>query len=278
MEGRLEIAALPWYGERKRKRGRNRMVYAVILSVLILLIFRNQREESAKASENETELCMLWLQWLLLCFILATVSGKFEIKILKKVTNWILLAGFPFLIISGFEKEKAISNLKEIGFKRADKKTAFKTLLIFFLYTAAILIAFCLGKETPSGFKSIPEMPKRFPISVCLTVIAEAFTEEFFFRGILQRYLCKSLKRPYIAILLSGAIFGLYRFPIAYDLWDHTAGSIMDVFKTAVAEQAVFGCAYGLLYDKSNRNLWSSIGLHAFSNASFLLLGYAHIL
>lgn len=254
------------------------MVYAVILSALILLVFRNQREESDKATKNETELCTLWLQWILLCFIVATVSSKFEITILKKLTNWMLLAGFPFLIISGFEKEKAINNLKEIGFKRADKKTAFKTLLIFFLYTVAILLAFCFGKETPSSFKSIPEMLKRLPFSVCLTVTAEAFTEEFFFRGILQRYLCKLLKRPYIAILLSSAIFGLYRFPIAYDLWDHTAGSIMNVLKTVVTEQAAFGCAYGLLYDKSNRNLWSSIGLHAFSNASFLLLGCAHIL
>lgn len=252
------------------------MVFAVILSVLILLVFRNQREESAKASKNEKELCMLWLQWMLLCFILATVSSKFEIKILNKVVNWLLLAGFPFLIISGFEKEKAINNLKEIGFKRADHKTVFRMLLICFL--SVILLAFCLGKETPPSFKSISEMLKRFPISLCLTVIAEAFTEEFFFRGILQRCLCKSLKRPYIAILLSSAIFGLYHFPFAYDLWDHTAGSIINVLKTVVTEQAVFGCAYGLLYYKSNQNLWSSIGLHAFSSAIFLSLGYEHIL
>lgn len=269
MEGRLEKAALlmVWGGE-------NQMLFAVILSVLILLVFRKQRVESAKASENETELCTLWLQWMLFCFIMATVSSKFEIKILKKLTNWLLLAGFPFLIISGFEKEKAINNLKEIGFKRADHKTALRILLICFLYTAAILIAFCLGTETPSGFKSTSEMLKRVPTSFCLTVIAEAFTEEFFFRGILQRYLCNSLKRPCIAILLSGAIFGLYHFPFSYDLWGHTEGSIMDVLKTVVAEQAAFGCAYGLLYYKSDQNLWSSIGLHAFSDAMFLLLGF----
>lgn len=278
MEGRLEIAALQWYGERKRKRGKDQMVLAVILSVLILLVFRNQREESAKASKKETELCTLWLQWILLCFILAIVISKFEIKILSIVVNWLLLAGFPVLIISGFKKEKAINNLKEIGFKRADKKTAFRILLICFIYAAVIFPAFCLGKEALPSFKSISKILKRFPISVCLLVITEVFTEEFFFRGILQRHLCQSLKRPYIAILLSGAIFGLYHFPFAYDLWDHTVGSILYVLKTVVAEQAFFGCAYGLLYYKSDENLWSSIGLHAFSNAIWLLLGFEYVL
>lgn len=60
------------------------------------------------------------------------------------------------------------------------------------------------------------------------------------------------------------------KFPFAFYLWDSTAGNIMDSVKAVLMDQAVTGCSLGLIYYKSNKNLWSSIILHAFINASIM--------
>ena len=43
--------------------------------------------------------------------------------------------------------------------------------------------------------------------------------------------------------------------------------------KMIMTEHVAAGVAYGLLYDKSNKNLWSSILLHSLSNAAIMALG-----
>lgn len=82
-----------------------------------------------------------------------------------------------------------------------------------------------------------------------------------------------SLKQPYIAIVFTSILFGLYHFPFAYYLWEQTAGSVVDSLKAILVEQAVTGCALGLMYYKSSNNLWSSAVLHAFVNASIMAFG-----
>ena len=104
-------------------------------------------------------------------------------------------------------------------------------------------------------------------------ILTAAFTEEFFFRGILQRTMMDSLKKPYLVILLTGILFGLYHFPFAYYLWGNTAGSIINSLKMVMTEHVLTGCAYGFLYYKSTKNLWSNIILHAFYNAAIMALG-----
>ena len=83
-------------------------------------------------------------------------------------------------------------------------------------------------------------------------ILTAAFTEEVFFRGILQRTMMDSLKKPYLAILLTGILFGLYHFPFAYYLWDDTAGNIMYSLRMVMTEHVLTGCAFGFIYYKSN--------------------------
>lgn len=135
-----------------------------------------------------------------------------------------------------------------------------------------LILVFRLGDEK-LVISDIPKMLVRFPIFFCLMLLTAGFTEEFFFRGIVQRCVTRSLKRPYIAILLTGVLFGLYHFPFAYYLWDQTAGSVVDSLKIILTDQAVTGCALGLMYYKSSNNFWSSAVLHSFVNASIMAIG-----
>ncbi len=104
-------------------------------------------------------------------------------------------------------------------------------------------------------------------------ILTAGFTEEFFFRGILQRCLMNTLKRPCMAILITSILFGLYHFPFAFYLWEGVSGNVINSLKMIMTEHVAAGVAFGLLYDKSNQNLWSSILLHSLSNAVIMALG-----
>ena len=104
-------------------------------------------------------------------------------------------------------------------------------------------------------------------------ILTAGFTEEFFFRGVLQRCMMNALKRPCTAILISSILFGLYHFPFAFYLWEGVSGSVIDSLKMILTEHVAAGIAHGLLYDKTSKNLWSSILLHSLSNAAIMALG-----
>lgn len=85
--------------------------------------------------------------------------------------------------------------------------------------------------------------------------------------------------RFYRRIFLSGdspitsILFGICHFPFAFYLWEDVSGNAINSLKMIMTEHVVAGVAFGLLYDKSNQNLWSSILLHSLSNAAIMALG-----
>ena len=200
------------------------------------------------------------------------VSCAIHINLINEAANWLFLVLFPLFITGWLKKENLVTTLKKTGLIRFNKKTLLKTLIVCILYQGSIILIFSLGGGAPDLFKNILS---KFPKLFCIMIFTAAFTEEFFFRGILQRTMVRSLKRPYIAILLTSILFGLYHYPFAFYLWDETAGSIANSLKTILTDQAVSGFALGLIYYKSNETLWSSIILHAFINATIMSLGTA---
>lgn len=250
------------------------MFFAIVLMILIFVIFRKQKIDCA-GGVSKTEI-IFSLSWYLLYFALAMISITCKINIINEATNWLFLVLLPLLILAKLKKGKFKEAFKEalgeIGLRRMDKKTGINTLLVCILYFAVLMFMFGLGDEK-LVMADLPKMFLRLPVFFGLMFLTAGFTEEFFFRGIVQRCVANSLKHPYIAIVFTGVLFGLYHFPFAYYLWDQTAGSVMDSLKAILTEQAVTGCAMGLIYHKGNKNLWSSIILHAFVNASIMAIG-----
>lgn len=203
------------------------------------------------------------------------ISCALHINIINEATNWLFLVLFPVLFIAVLRKESVIGILGETGLKRFDPGNAIRTLLVCILYTGVILLVFSLSDQASDILTSIPKILAKLPVYFCIMLLTAAFTEEFFFRGILQRYLINALKRPYTAILFASILFGLYHFPFAFYLWDETSGNILHSLSAIMINQAVTGYAFGFIYYKSNKNLWSSIILHAFTNAAIMSLSVA---
>ena len=164
------------------------MLFAIILMVLILVIFRKQKAEYSDEG-SKTEIIFSF-SWYLLYFALAMISNAFHINIINEVTNWLFLVLLPLLILArlkkGKFKEAFQETLREIGLKRIDKETGFRTLLVCMLYMGIQVFVFSLSDEKPV-ITDIPKMLVRLPIFMCLMLLTAGFTEEFFFRGIVQR-------------------------------------------------------------------------------------------
>lgn len=245
--------------------------FYVIITIFIFVIFRKEKPELKQGTKSELLFGILWFPFY---FALAMISNQFQISVVNEATNWLLLVLLPLLIAARLRKEKVIVTLREIGVRLPEQKTGWKILLVCLIYTGIIFFVFSLSEETSMADLNILKILRNFPVFLLLMMVTAGFTEEFFFRGILQRCLTNTLKRPYLAIFITSILFGLYHFPFAYYLWDGVSGNVVNAFKTIMTEQAIAGFAFGLLYHKSSENLWSSVMLHSLSNAVIMSIGF----
>ncbi len=95
-------------------------------------------------------------------------------------------------------------------------------------------------------------------LTFCYDAIIISFSEEFFFRGIIQNYISKKLAivkdGNIFAIIIATTIFALYHFPFTET--------------TAFSSVFIFGIILGLLYDKT-QNIWPPIFIHGIQNLVF---------
>lgn len=251
------------------------MFFQIIAIIVIFIMFRKNKtafaEESVKDGKKEWIFGFIWF-WFY--FVLAMINHALKLDMVNEITNWLLFVLIPLLAAAHIRKEKWKEVLKDIGIKRFDRKTGIQTLLVCVIYIGVIFLIFNLGEETQLFFANMPKIMASLPLFMGLMILTAGFTEEFFFRGILLRSLLNVWKRPYIAILITGILFALYHFPFAYFLWEESAGSIVNSFKI-ITEHVVAGYMLGLIYYKSNKNLWSSIILHSLTNAVIMAIGVA---
>ncbi|MFC2134940.1 type II CAAX prenyl endopeptidase Rce1 family protein [Bacteroidota bacterium] len=103
-----------------------------------------------------------------------------------------------------------------------------------------------------------------FPVTFILIVITVGFTEEFFFRGVLQTRISRLVNSNLLGIIVTSIMFGIYSIPYYYlaaansnfTIWDP---SILFVFGGGF----LTGLLLGYVYLKSNENLLSCVILHS---------------
>lgn len=106
-----------------------------------------------------------------------------------------------------------------------------------------------------------------YPLAVGLMLVTAGFTEEFFFRGVLQSALWRATGSKVAAIVVSGVTFGLYHLPYAYNLesWP-SHGDLAAAFGEGVLFTAILGLIFAGMYARY-RNLLAPVLLHSMFNA-----------
>ena len=106
-----------------------------------------------------------------------------------------------------------------------------------------------------------------FPLALTFMLIGPGFTEEFFFRGVIQTRLARWFGAHWPAILVTSALFGLYHVPYAYlnPSWP-SHGDLPRAFTAAMVQGGIGGLIVGTVYAKSRQNLLAPILVHALIN------------
>lgn len=102
------------------------------------------------------------------------------------------------------------------------------------------------------------------PIALLLLLLTTGFTEEFFFRGVLQTRLAELFKSNVLAVLAVSVLFALYHLPYAYlnPNWP-SHGDLGAALQAAMFNGILGGVVLGVVYVKAKGNLIACIIFHA---------------
>jgi membrane protease YdiL (CAAX protease family) len=106
-----------------------------------------------------------------------------------------------------------------------------------------------------------------FPLATIFMLLGPAFTEEFFFRGVVQTRLTRWFGTTWPAILVTSVLFGLYHVPYAY-LNPHwpSHSDLARALQAAMFQGGIGGLILGTIYAISRQNLLAPILTHALIN------------
>jgi membrane protease YdiL (CAAX protease family) len=102
------------------------------------------------------------------------------------------------------------------------------------------------------------------PAALLFALLTAGFTEEFFFRGILQRALSARFRSGLVGVLGASVAFSLYHVPYAYlnPFWP-SAGDLSHALRLAFTNGMLGGVILGLLFIRSRSTLIPCILVHA---------------
>jgi membrane protease YdiL (CAAX protease family) len=178
---------------------------------------------------------------------------------------WFVILPLGLLWFARGRSSNLASFLRSVGLRRQGLGKA----LLLGLLAFVILLPFVLMSMPPSQLTKIHDILQQplhavfiIPVSLLLLLFTAGFTEELFFRGILQSRLAKVMKSEMRSCLITAFLFGLYHLPYAYFLSDWpTHGNFTWAIASVMTEQMIAGLILGVLWMRTH-NLTSSILLH----------------
>jgi membrane protease YdiL (CAAX protease family) len=198
--------------------------------------------------------------------------GSLFFRLENEADHWLTMVLIPLAILllanrHSTIKTTAIALIRSLGLSLGGLRKGF-------LIGAAVGIPISVFQEYYSersdSILAILGSSKVFivlPMTFVLMLFTAGFTEEFFFRGVLQNALTRVIKSNVAAILLASIVFGLYHLPYAYlhPNWP-SHGDLAWAFRSAMGQGMIGGIIFGSIYVLAKRNLWATIFAHTFIN------------
>lgn len=201
--------------------------------------------------------CRVMVGWYGVFFILSMLL-KGEGILAGEFSKWIWFVIIPVIllwIVRG-RKLDALTTLRSFGLHRHGLRRA----VLLSLLAYAVMIPWILLFIPTSQFQMLQEIFQKplkaviiILLSLVLSFITAASTEELFFRGMLQPRLAKVSGSEVRGCLLAAFLFGLYHLPYAYFLtsWP-THGNIVWALSAVLTEQMLAGVLLGILWIRTH--------------------------
>lgn len=242
---------------------------SLVTLLLVLFLTRRSAPQFVDIKWPSVE-CWIIMGWYVGFMFLSTIwnGGGF---LANEFGKWLWFVVMPFillLVVRG-RKPDVFAVLRSIGFQRSGIGRA--VLLGFLAYIC--MLPFVIPALSDSQLQKILELLQNplnllivFPISFLLALITAGFTEELFFRGMLQSRLAEVTGSEMRACILTAFLFGIYHLPYAYFLpsWP-THGNIAWAFSSVLTEQMITGLLLGVLWLRT-RNMIAPILFHSLVN------------
>lgn len=189
----------------------------------------------------------------------------------SELAHWVTLVFIPFFSIMVVRRFAGIdhtfkSTLSSIGIERGNLLKGIPLALT--LGFALCVLQFFLSRQSSEivGLIRSGEAAYLFPLAILLMAVTAGFTEEFFFRGIVQTRIESFSHSKLISIALTSLIFGIYHVPYAYLKWP-SKGNWPDALALAFGQAIPIGVILGITFVVSRKNLLACVLLHSMINA-----------
>ena len=211
-------------------------------------------------------------------FVLYLVYLFLAINVENEWLHWITLVLLPSAIITLIGSWKGASFRSRVQYLAALLCPSRKRLLV------GVMVALALGlilgslqlllsrdREILMEALSTGKFLYAFPLAVGLMMLTAGFTEEYFFRGLLQSSLLISLGSKFWAISTAAVAFGLYHLPYAYLLTSWPShGHLQAAFVEGVIPSVILGAVFGYVQIQFQNVLIPMIA-HSVFNACWAL-------
>lgn len=242
------------------------------VSGAVLVIFRRWVPHPVESvTQNELWFVLIWYTGV---FLLSGVTDAQGIEVVNGFTNWLFLFLVPLGCLRAVRGGSVRGTLRSAGLTRTGLGTALKmAFLTGFLFLPVILGS--VNTTQREAILAVFRTPSRlvivFPVSFVLAFLLAGFTEEFFFRGVLQSRVAYVTGSEVRGLVVASLLFGVLHVPHAYFLatWP-TQGNLVWSLASVMTEYAVAGVLLGVLWVKTH-NLAAPALVHAFINALVLM-------
>ena len=201
-------------------------------------------------------------------FYVVYLFGRLENELL----HWVSLVVLPLALIFWARRwevthARFAGALASVGLARGNLKSG-----LF----GAVLVGLALSLLQLLGSRHAGRIAEVFasgqflhllPLSFGLMLLTAGFTEEFFFRGVLQTRLSGWLRSHWWAVIVTALLFGLYHLPYAYlnTRWP-SHGDWPAAFRLAFGQGVPAGLILGWVYVRARGNLLACVLTHTMIN------------
>lgn len=211
------------------------------------------------------------IELVVLLAYLAVYLGYLFVHQEDELLHWISLVFVPLFLVHALRRQRGATirdSLASVGLSSSSWKRG--------LWWAALLGIGLSAAQLIVSNRSADFLPLitsgralyLFPIALGFLLVTAGFTEEFFFRGVLQTRLGNMWSSKVGAVLVTSVLFGLYHIPYAYfnPNWP-SHGQWSAAIGSAMGQGIVGGLILGAVYERSERNLIASVVVHSLINA-----------
>lgn len=195
--------------------------------------------------------------------------------------HWVTLVALPLGVLAAVRYLMAsrltVSDvLADVGLSRGNWRSGILVAVLAGLVLGTVQVFLSRQREAIGDVVADGSFIRLLPVAFLIMLFTAGFTEEFFFRGVLQTSLMRYFRRPIWSVLISGALFGLYHFPYAYNLasWP-SHGDAGRAFSEGVVFSAIIGVVFGAAYARY-KNLLVPVIMHSLFNAVWFMTKLQH--